>query len=225
VERPRTNDLGKDLHSEISDRLFVKDPNVNPNGPANGKLEPATTTPSGLALDRLFCLAQQTTSLPDAESHKVTSTWVILNQESHPRLALIKTELWLPDPDAPDYDEASEWVKSGGCVVMQFPFTRDIDRSRDGLRALFGLVLTRWRARSYSAEPVAEFRLPLHPSEERAGEKRYRSETIKVWREESEAWNLEPEIPIEILTKLKFHLGLSNPVTIFRRRDASAYTT
>jgi hypothetical protein len=225
VGRSGTRDSSKDRQPEIPIPLFAKDQNVDSSGPANGKLEPATATPSGLGHDRLFYFAQQTTSLPDPESHKVTSTWVGLNQQSHPRLALIKTELWLPDPDAPDYDEDSEWVQSGGCVVMQFPFTQDIDRSRNGLRALLGLLITRLRARSYSAEPIAEFRLPLHPSEKRMGEKRYRLEKMKISREETVAWNMEPEIPYNILTKLKFHLGLSNPVTIFRLRETSAHAT
>ena len=183
------------------------------------ELDSATVTPLGLAHDRLFSFAQQTTSLPDMETNKITSKWIFLTQRSHARLDLVKTELWLPDPNSSDYDEESEWTKAGGCVVVRFPFTKDIDRNREGLRALLGLLISRFRARSLSAEPIVEFRLPLNPSVERAKAKGYRLEKMKIWREEPEAWNIESEVPTEKLAQLKFHLGLSNPLTIFRVRD------
>jgi hypothetical protein len=234
IGKPGTRNLSKEFPEDQSTKGEEKaDSVVSGNGKIEAlflypikstapiEVESATVTPLGLAYDRLFSFAQQTTSLPGLETNEITSKWVFLTQRSHGRLGLVRTELWVADPNSPDYDEDNEWVKAGGCIVVQFPFIRDIEFSREGIRAFLGLLITRTRSRSLAAEPIVEFRLPLHPSEERIKEKQYRLEKMKIWREEPEAWNIESEVPSEVLAQLTFHLGLSNPLAIFRVRDGS----
>jgi MOSC N-terminal beta barrel domain len=182
------------------------------------EVETAEVSPLGFAYDRLFSFAQRTTSIPDPQTGKVGELWVFLTQRSHPRLQLVKTEIWLPDPSAPDYDEDDEWVQNGGCLVVRFPFTNDVDFSYNGLRTALGLLFCKMRSRSWSAEPLIEFRLPIYPTVVRVEEKNYGIEKMKIWRETPESWNVAPEIPEEVLAKLKYFLGVSNPLTLFRIR-------
>jgi hypothetical protein len=39
---------------------------------------------------------------------------------------------------------------------------------------------------------------------------------MKIWRETPDSWNMGTEIPQEILDKLSYFIGVSNPLTIFR---------
>ncbi|KAF5612093.1 hypothetical protein F25303_14421, partial [Fusarium sp. NRRL 25303] len=43
--------------------------------------------------------------------------WKSLDQQTNPALSQIKTELWLPKPNA---DEGDPLVQAGGCIVMSF---------------------------------------------------------------------------------------------------------
>jgi uncharacterized protein YcbX len=180
------------------------------------EVDSVTVAETGLLYDRLFSFAQLTSSLPDLDGN-VTHSWVFVTQRSHSRLALVKTELWVPDEDAEEADdeEESEWVKNGGCVVVHFPFTPDFTFTRDGLRNLLVIWLTRI-TKSFWAEPLTTFRLPLNPSPERIKSKNYSLEPMKIWREHPTAFNLQSELPEDTWDRLKFHLGIGNPLTIFR---------
>jgi hypothetical protein len=179
-------------------------------------VESAAVTPLGFAYDRLFSFAQMTKSIPDPQTGKPSSLWVFLSQRSHPRLQMVKTEIWIPDPSDPDYDEEGEWVKNGGCIVGRFPYADDVDISYKGMLSLLSLLICKVRARSLNAEPLVEFRIPICPTAERAKEKNYPVERMKIWRETPESWNMSSEIPEEIIVKLKRFLGVSNQFTIFR---------
>jgi len=182
------------------------------------EVDTAQVVPAGFAYDRLFSFAQRTTSIPDPTTGNVSDLWVFLTQRSHPRLQMVKSEIWLPDPDSPDYDEDSEWAKQGGCLIVRFPYLNDMDISRDGLRTTIGLLICKFRARSWSAQPQVEFRIPIIPTADRAKEKEYTIEKMKIWREAPESWNVGSEVGDETLDKLAFFLGVSNPFTIFRIR-------
>lgn len=180
------------------------------------EVESAEISSLGFAYDRLFSFAQRTTSIPDPQTGKVGEQWVFITQRSHPRLQMVKSEVWVPDADAPDYDEDSEWVKNGGCMVVRFPFLNDIDFSYDGIKTLLGLLVYRFRSRIWSDIPQVEFRIPITPTAERAKDRSYPVERMKIWRETPDSWNMEPEIPQETLSKLQYFIGVSNPFTIFR---------
>jgi hypothetical protein len=167
---------------------------------------------TGLKYDRQFTLGQYVTSLPSLEG-KVTSEWQFMSQRKFPRLAKVETEIWVPDPSAPGYKEDGEWVKSGGCIVIRFPFSPDTDFSLEGLMN-YGVILAAKMAQR--SEPMLEFRVPFNPSKERMKSKGYQTQELRIWKDAPQALDVRSEIDPEILAKLKYTLGTSNPVTLFR---------
>jgi hypothetical protein len=167
---------------------------------------------TGLRYDRQFTFAQYSTGLPTLEG-KVDSDWSFITQRTFPRLAKVESEIWFPDPSAPDYDPEGEWVKSEGCVVVRFPFSPDTEFSAQGLKNIGKILAAKLGGRS---EPMVEFRLPFNPSKERINKTGYRKEEVKVWGDKPVALNMGCEVPVEIMAKLRYTLGVANPLTLFR---------
>lgn len=173
---------------------------------------------TGMKYDRQFSFAQEVTSLPSLEeqadgSHSVNSEWNSITQRTFPRLAKVETEIWVPDPTSPTFSPNAEFVKSEGCVVVRFPFSSDVDFSWEGLRAFVTILAAKISRR---AEPTIQFCIPFNPTLERIMQKKYRSEKMKIWTDMPEAFNMGVEIPDDTKAKLKYCLGVSNPLTLFR---------
>jgi uncharacterized protein YcbX len=168
--------------------------------------------PTGLKYDRQYTFGQLVTGLPSLEG-KVNSEWQFMSMRKFPRLAKIETEVWVPDPSAPGYSEDAEWVRSEGCLVVRFPFSPDTDFTLEGLKN-YGKILAAKLAKHN--EPMLEFRLPFNPPKDRIQRKGYKSQELKIWKDAPQALDVSPEIDPEILAKLKYTLGTSNPVTLFR---------
>jgi hypothetical protein len=167
---------------------------------------------TGLKYDRQFTLGHYVTSLPSLEG-KVTSEWHFLTQRKYPRLSMVETELWVPDPSAPGYKEDGHWVKSGGCLVVRFPFSPDTDFTVQGLLN-YGKILGAKLARR--AEPMLEFQVPFNPTSERIKSKKYKKEVVRIWKDNPVALNMSSEVDEEILSKLGYTLGTTNPIALFR---------
>ena len=182
------------------------------------ELEKSDVLRTGLKYDRQFTLAQQVTSLPSMDG-KVTSEWHFMTQRKFPRLARVETEIWVPDPSAKDYKEDGEWVKSEGCLVIRFPFSPDTDFTMEGLLN-YGKILAARLSRK--SEPMLEFRVPFNPPQDRIKSKGYRSEVLRIWKDNPVALNMSPEIDREIFEKLRYTLGAANPIALFRI-DTNAY--
>lgn len=180
-----------------------------------GKAEVIRT---GLRYDRQFTFGQYVTGLPSLEG-KVSSEWNCITQRTFPRLAKVETEIWVPDPAAPGYDEEGEWVKSEGCLVVRFPFTPDTDFSLEGLKNYGKLLAAKLSGKS---EPMVEFKVPFNPTKDRIKKMKYRSEEMKIWKDTPMALNLGSEVPEEVMAKLRYTLGVTNPLTLFRI-DTSRY--
>jgi hypothetical protein len=134
-------------------------------------LDVAVLTPTGLDHDRAFALAQCVTSQPDPATYAVRETWTALTHRTHPRLAHVTTELWIPDgaPSDGDEEEAREWRAAGGCLAVRFPFSADAGiASRASLRALLGRLAAKLSARRLFAGPTLELRVSLRPDAPRA---------------------------------------------------------
>ncbi|KAF2824293.1 hypothetical protein CC86DRAFT_53358 [Ophiobolus disseminans] len=167
---------------------------------------------TGFKYDRQFSLGQLVSSLPSLEG-KITSEWQFLTQRKFPRLAKVEAEIWVPDPLAPGYTEDGEWVKSEGCIVVRFPFSPDSDFSLDGLKNYGKILAAKMAGRS---EPTLEFKVPFNSSKERQKSKGYTSQKLQIWNDKPEALDVSSEVDPEILAKLKYTLGTSNPVALFR---------
>ncbi|KAF1960817.1 hypothetical protein CC80DRAFT_523121 [Byssothecium circinans] len=176
------------------------------------ELDKADIIRTGLRYDRQFALAQYSTSLPTLDG-EVESKWSFITQRKFPRLAKVETEIWVPDPSAPGYSKENEWAKSEGCLLVRFPFTPDTDFSIQGLKNYGKILAAKLEGKS---EPTIEFRVPFNPSKERVNEKAYKKETMKIWDDMPTALNMGSEVPDEIMAKLKYTLGVTNPLTLFR---------
>jgi hypothetical protein len=176
------------------------------------ELDRAEVVRTGLRYDRQFMFAQQVTSLPDLDGN-INSKWVFVTQRTFPRLAKVEPEIWIPDPSAPDYDPESEWVKNEGCLVFRFPFTPDSDFTLQGLRNYGKMLAAKLSGKS---EPMMEFRVPFNPTRERIENFRYSKEQVDIWDDKPIALNLNNEVTAEMMARLKYTLGVTNPLTLFR---------
>jgi hypothetical protein len=171
---------------------------------------------AGMKYDRQFTLGQYVTSLPSTDG-KVVSEWHFMTMRKFPRLAKVQTEIWIPDSSAPGYSENGEYVKSDGCLVVRFPFSPDSDFSLDGLKNWGKIIAGKF---SRSGEPMLEFKVPFNPSVEYIKSKGIKSRELRIWKDAPQALDFASEVDPEIMAKLKYTLGTSNPVTLFRIDNA-----
>ncbi|KAJ4335132.1 hypothetical protein N0V95_008986 [Ascochyta clinopodiicola] len=176
------------------------------------ELDKSEVLRTGLKYDRQFTIGQYVTSMPGLDG-KVTSEWHFCTQRKYPRLAKIETEIWVPDPSAPGYDKDGEWVKSDGCLVIRFPFSQDTDFSLDGLKSWGKILAAQMAGKS---EPMLEIRVPFNPPQERIKKKGYTNETLRIWTDSPVALNMGCEVDPDLLAKLKYTIGTTNPITLFR---------
>lgn len=196
------------------------------------ELSESDVVATGLRHDRQFCFAQLCTEEAEksatdmAVNEKWKHTWKFITQRKFAQLSQIYLELWIPDTSSPDYSPDLEWVRSGGCLVCRFAFTPDWEWSgflkRETLKDIWMILEAKLINRSLTAEPVLTFRLPLAPDATRSA--KYTREVMKIWKDSPEALNVTSEIPPETLAKLKYFLGISNPLSLFmvdpkKRRD------
>ncbi|KAF9694149.1 hypothetical protein EKO04_007805 [Ascochyta lentis] len=176
------------------------------------ELDKSQVLRTGLKYDRQFTLAQYVTSMPGLDG-KVKSEWQFCTQRKYPRLAKVETEIWVPDPSAPGYEKDGEWVESEGCLVIRFPFSQDTDFSLEGLKSWGKILAAQIAGKS---EPMLEIRVPFNPSQERIKTKGYKNETLRIWTDSPVALNMGCEIDSDLLAKLRYTIGTTNPITLFR---------
>ncbi|KAK5163241.1 uncharacterized protein LTR77_010827 [Saxophila tyrrhenica] len=167
---------------------------------------------TGLKYDRLFTFAQlvsspdesrQPRSRKQAVNHDWKHEWRFITQREFPRLALLRTELWVPSRKSQDpmkKRKKSSWAGNGGCVAVRFPLEPGFNP--------FGL-----------RTETMTFRVPLMPSSEWARNRGYSRETMTIWKDQASAINVTNDIPPDTLEKLKSFLGVSNTLGLFRVDD------
>lgn len=64
-------------------------------------------------------------------------------------------------------------------------------------------------------------KIPLEPTPERAESKLYTNEDVTVWKDRPQAINITNEIDNVALDKLRYFLGVSKPLALFRRDDTN----
>ena len=219
------------------------------------ELAASEIVPTGLKYDRLFTFAQLVSTQDKAKSSDKDSVaevsddwkheWRFITQREFPRLALLETELWAPDPRAKKSGEANgqvgangkktskrgassretqnnssqrelsaeaeatdtadqhpqgSWAENGGCLIIRFPYEPDFNPL------------------GFRTEPISIY-LPLIPTSQRAQSKQYTYGTLSIWKDFPTAINLTNDIWPDDLAKLKYFLGVSNPLALFRVDD------
>jgi len=178
------------------------------------ELQSSEIVPSGLKYDRQYTFAHLKTPIPKQQpdgSYKQEAWWEILTQRDAPRLALLKVQLWILDPSSALYSTEAEYVKNDGCIAVSFKFEPDIDWM--SLQSIKAYIKT-WRAGFNET-----IHIPLNPCAERIKAKGYPIEYMKIWKDWPQVFNMGVEIPQEKWDKLKYFLGISNQMTLFRIDD------
>lgn len=208
---------------------------------------------TGLKYDRMFTFAMlHSKQAPPGTASEPTSDWQhewrFITARELPRLALVKTELWVPDLRKPaptpspghvrhisDDTPLGDRVRSRsrkGTVVLE---SAGIDADRDRRQSV-PFIATDWRSNggclviSFPFEPdfnplglrteTVTIKVPLAPTLERAEAKGYTSEDVTVWKDCPQAMNITNEIPPPDLEKLRYFLGVGKPLGLFRKDES-----
>ncbi|KAG9501947.1 hypothetical protein J7337_007653 [Fusarium musae] len=133
--------------------------------------------------------------------------WKSLDQQTKPALSQVKTELWLPKPNA---DNSDSLVQAGGCIVMSFA-----DPAVPGwLERIAGMIGKNFKT------PQVTCILPLHFSLEDIEQNKLVMRPFRIDGENGKGLDLE-KFPAfsDILPKLRLFLGYSEQqgITIFKQ--------
>lgn len=158
------------------------------------ELSRSKVLPSGLEFDRLFTFAQLREDGPEDKKENI---WQFLTMRQLPLLANVRVDLWLPN---------QKEAESGGpgLIIVRFPW-RD-----QGIRGIIQYLSTKL-TRGLHSKLEKEFILPLDfPSDKDISAQGYEFANIKIWREVTNALNLEKAVPAELKEYIgcKYRLGL-----------------
>jgi len=170
------------------------------------ELDGGAVISTGMEYDRVFSLAQlkgpSKASASTTDTDKSAYKWEFISQRQYPLMALVKPEIWVPDPASPTYSSSLPEAKSQGVIVVRFPY------QQGGLRGL----VTRAAATLTGQVPEKTFQIPFNPTEEQIKRKSYFLEEMKIWKDSPQALNMTTILPPE----LKYALGVRNPLGLFR---------
>ncbi|TAQ84083.1 hypothetical protein B7494_g7593 [Chlorociboria aeruginascens] len=161
---------------------------------------------SGMEYDRQFTFAQLRSPFPvtldTSDKEKAAHKWEFITQRQFPLLANVRTEMWAPDQSVGSYEPHADDVKSGGVIILSFPY------QEVGWRG----TVAKWGAALKGKVPEKYFRVPFDPSPTQIEKAGYSYEKMTIWKDSVSALNLEIEIPEE----LRYYLGISNKLGLFR---------
>lgn len=170
------------------------------------ELNRGTIISTGMEFDRQFTFAQLRSPFPvnaaTPEKEKAAHKWEFITQRQFPLLAKVRTEMWVPDQSVDTYKPHAEDVESGGVIIMSFPWQEAGWKGK----------VAQWGASFMGRVPEKQFRVPFDPSPVQIEKAGYAYEKMTIWKDTVSALNLEIEIPDE----LRYYLGISNKLGLFR---------
>ncbi|KAL1969830.1 hypothetical protein VTN77DRAFT_7339 [Rasamsonia byssochlamydoides] len=180
---------------------------------AGVEFDVADVVGTGLAYDRQFCFAEYVTPGEGKLDGKNSPRWEFRTMRNvrFSKLALIRPEIWVPDPTSPDYSPDLEEVKSQGVLVIYYPRTVSFCRGR----FLSSLVTKLGMALGLCARE-ASFQVPLHPSQGHD----YPSVPVQLWKDFPLACDYGRHIPTELREFLSAGTDDAPPLTLFRADPA-----
>ncbi|KAF9895056.1 hypothetical protein FE257_004684 [Aspergillus nanangensis] len=155
---------------------------------AGVELDIADVIPTGFTYDRQFCFAEYVVPKPNpsvaSPDQQQQPHWVArtMRDGELSKLALVRPEIWLPDPSAPDYSPDLDEVKSNGVMIISYPrFTRGpLHSSLLSLATTLGLL-----------PKHLSFQVPLYPPREDA----YPCTPVKIWKDSPFAYDYGHHLP------------------------------
>ncbi|MCJ1368092.1 hypothetical protein MMC16_007231 [Acarospora aff. strigata] len=161
---------------------------------------------TGMEYDRQFCFAQLKSPFPVSEktqeAEKAAHKWDFITQRKFPLLARVKVDLWVPDPSSATYSPNHAGVKSGGVLVVRYPY------QEDGWKGIIARIGALWTG----TEQEKSFQIPWNPTAKQIKSNGYTTEEMIIWKDSPLALNMGVHVPPE----LKYFLGVRNPFTLFR---------
>ncbi|KAE8145659.1 MOSC-domain-containing protein [Aspergillus avenaceus] len=162
------------------------------------ELDVADIVPTGFTYDRQFCFAEYITPKTNANSQQPHWTVRTLRDGDLCRLALIKPEIWVPDPTAPDYSPSLDEVQSHGVMVIHYP------RVPQSLICKISLALG-------LLPKHQSFSVPFLPKTTHS----YPSAPLKVWKDFPPSYNYAIHLPPSLHHFLDPH-STRGPLSLFR---------
>ena len=159
-----------------------------------------TVVSTGMQYDRLFSFA---TDAKNAEQR-----FKFVTQRQYSKLALVETEIWLPDPASPDYDLNQPFIKSNGALVVRFPCV-------EGYRGILSKILIACGRKGLNRS----FQIPLNPTSEQIQQNGYEAEKMTIWKDSPECLKIastDAKTPTPIFEELKRLVGIPNSLALFR---------
>ena len=176
------------------------------------ELGKATITGRGMEHDRQFCFAQLTSKpavgLDGSRKEEAKRVWKFITQRTFAAMALIKIELWVPDPSSPKYSRSHPNVQSEGVLVLKFPRPAN----DTGPWAVMKKILT---AIGGSIEKTVH--IPFNPTEEQKLKSGYAVEDMEIWKDYPTSLLMaSTETSTPWLNDLRSYLGITNHLALFR---------
>ncbi len=170
------------------------------------ELNKSEVVSTGMKYDRLFMFTylESPFGLKDdtPKEEKAAHKWIFISQRTYPKLAKVKTELWVPDPSSPTYSPTAPEVLSGGVLVVTFPY------EEDGFQGL----VNKFKASIRRSVPEKSFTIPLDPTPYQIRTKGYEVDNVEVQKKPAKGLNMTVEVPPE----LKYFLHVTHPLALFR---------
>ncbi|KAH8691532.1 hypothetical protein BGW36DRAFT_388489 [Talaromyces proteolyticus] len=167
------------------------------------ELSTSAVAATGLEYDRQFCIAEliPAHTKKDGESELRWEFRTLRNKE-YDKLALVSTEIWLPDPTCQDYGGDLEEVRSGGVLVVQYPRTSSSRILSMGMR--LGVV-----------EKSVSFWVPLYPQQQ------YPVVNVQIWKDFPLAYDYACHLPDSFLNFLTYNTSKKKKITLLRTNPSS----
>ncbi|KAE8359761.1 hypothetical protein BDV27DRAFT_162331 [Aspergillus caelatus] len=173
---------------------------------ADLELDTADVVPTGFTYDRQFCFAEyitpKTSTNGSQQAHWTART---LRDGSLCRMALIRPEIWVPDPTAKDYSPELHEVRSQGVLVIHYPrVTAGILSFAVKLGMMLGLL-----------SKELSFRVPFFPPQGSDPKSTYPLTPVKIWKDNPLAHDYSCHLPPS-LHRFLDPGRTRGPLTLFR---------
>ena len=176
------------------------------------ELERGKVVGTGMEYDRQFSFAQLSSKFPVSantpQEEKAQHTWKFMTQRSLSRMALIKTEVWVPEPLSAKYSKQHPNVQSGGVLVIKFPHIQSEEGVMGKFKDIWALVF---------GQPEREIHIPLNPTQEQITEKGYTVDDMEIWKDKPRSLIVaSTEKNDRWIHELRSFLGITNHLALFR---------
>jgi hypothetical protein len=174
------------------------------------ELSRGTVIATGMEYDRQFTFAQlkdpPAANANNTDKEQPASKWEFITQRQFPLLAMVRTAVWVPDQDVDTYTPHAEEVKSGGVIILSFPYQEP---------GWSGTV-AKWGAALKGTVPMKHFCVPFDPSPAQIEKAGYSYQTVTIWKDTVSALNMEIDVPEE----LRHYLGMHRKLGLLRVDNA-----